>query len=60
MSEISWQDPRGQPVPSVSADQMREVDRLMIESYGIRLVQMMEHAGRHLATLARDRQSPES
>ena len=42
-------------VPSISTEQMREVDRLMIEEYGITLVQMMENAGRDLAQLARER-----
>lgn len=32
---------------------MAEVDRLMIEAYGIALIQMMENAGRNLAELAR-------
>ncbi|MGJ3240318.1 MAG: NAD(P)H-hydrate epimerase [Anaerolineae bacterium] len=40
-------------VPYLSTDQMREVDRLMIDYYHIELIQMMEHAGRNLATLAR-------
>jgi NAD(P)H-hydrate epimerase len=40
-------------VTSVSVDQMREVDRLMTEEVGISLVQMMENAGRSLATHAR-------
>ena len=40
-------------VTSVSVDQMREVDRLMTEEVGISLLQMMENAGRCLATLAR-------
>ena len=39
-------------VPFITADQMREVDRVMVEEYGIRLVQMMENAGRSLARLA--------
>jgi NAD(P)H-hydrate epimerase len=39
--------------PALTAAQMAEVDRLMIEAYGIRLIQMMENAGRHLAELAR-------
>ena len=39
-------------VPILSTDQMREVDRLMIEDYGIVLMQMMENAGRNLADLA--------
>lgn len=42
-------------IPWLSVDQMREVDRAMIEDYEISLVQMMEHAGRHLAHLARVR-----
>jgi hydroxyethylthiazole kinase-like uncharacterized protein yjeF len=33
--------------------QMRAVDRLMVEDYGITLLQMMEHAGRGLADVAR-------
>lgn len=37
----------------ISVAQMREVDRLMTEDYGITLLQMMENAGRSLATLAR-------
>jgi len=40
-------------VPALTTDQMREVDRLMIEAYGIALEQMMENAGRDLAELAR-------
>ncbi len=39
-------------VPSITTEQMREVDRLMIEEYGIALLQMMENAGRNLARLA--------
>ena len=42
-------------VPYVTTDQMREVDRLMVEEYGIVLLQMMENAGRALARLARER-----
>lgn len=41
-------------LPEVDTDQMAEVDRLMIEDYGINLFQMMENAGRSLAILARD------
>lgn len=48
-------DSQSRPVriPAVTAEQMREVDRLMVEVYGITLIQMMEHAGAHLADLAR-------
>ncbi len=42
-------------LPFISTDQMREVDRAMIEDYGILLIQMMENAGRCLADLARKR-----
>jgi NAD(P)H-hydrate epimerase len=43
-----------QAVPWVSVEQMREVDRIMVEELGISLVRMMENAGRSLAQLARD------
>lgn len=43
------------PIPYVTASQMREVDRRMIEDYGIGLIQMMETAGHNLAHLARRR-----
>ncbi len=42
-------------IPFVTTEQMREVDRLMVEEYGILLVQMMESAGRSLAHLVRSR-----
>ncbi len=42
-------------VPYLSAAQMAEVDRVMIQEYRIELIQMMENAGRHLAHLARRR-----
>ena len=40
-------------MPTVTAAQMREIDRLMIEDVGITLEQMMENAGRAFAELAR-------
>jgi NAD(P)H-hydrate epimerase len=40
-------------IPAITTEQMVEVDRLMIEEYGITLMQMMENAGRNLAELAR-------
>jgi len=36
-------------VPSVTADQMREVDRIAVEEFGLGILQMMENAGRNLA-----------
>ena len=41
-------------LPTLTTDQMREVDRAMMQDMGITLMQMMENAGRHLATLARE------
>ena len=43
------------PVPSVTSQQMLEVDRVMEEDLGIGLIQMMENAGRGLARVAVDR-----
>lgn len=40
-------------VPTLSTEQMKMVDRLMVENYGIDLLQMMENAGRSVAELAR-------
>jgi NAD(P)H-hydrate epimerase len=40
-------------VPAVTAAQMREVDRIMVEDLGISLLQMMENAGRSFAELTR-------
>jgi NAD(P)H-hydrate epimerase len=36
-------------IPTVTVDQMREVDRAMVEDMGIELIQMTENAGRCLA-----------
>jgi len=38
---------------AVTADQMREVDRLVAYQYGIQVVQLLENAGRALARVAR-------
>lgn len=39
-------------VPAITAEQMREVDRIAVEETGPNLFQMMENAGRNLALLA--------
>ena len=36
-------------MPAVTADQMREVDRIAVEEFGLTILQMMENAGRNLA-----------
>ena len=38
-------------IPALTTAQMIEVDRLMVDDFGIELIQMMENAGRNLAEL---------
>jgi NAD(P)H-hydrate epimerase len=45
-------------LPSLTMEQMREVDRAMVEDLHIELVQMMENAGRNLVELAVRRFTP--
>lgn len=45
-------------IPCVTAEQMREIDRIMINELHIDLIQMMENAGRNLAQLAVQRFRP--
>lgn len=40
-------------IPALTTQQMIDVDNLMIQEYGILLIQMMENAGRNLAELSR-------
>jgi NAD(P)H-hydrate epimerase len=42
-------------IPSVTAEQMAEVDRIMIREIGVDVLQLMEVAGRAVAAFARDR-----
>jgi NAD(P)H-hydrate epimerase len=48
----------GVDVPAVSAEQMRELDRIATEETGPSLLQMMENAGRNLALLAMELMEP--
>ena len=41
----------GLSVPSVTNEQMREVDRLVVQEFGLQILQMMENAGRNLCEL---------
>lgn len=45
-------------LPELTTEQMREVDRIMVDELHITLLQMMENAGRNLAQLAIDREHP--
>ncbi|MBI2430593.1 MAG: NAD(P)H-hydrate epimerase [Candidatus Levybacteria bacterium] len=40
-------------IPTVTIDQMREVDRLMVEEIGVPILMMMENASRNIAVLSR-------
>jgi NAD(P)H-hydrate epimerase len=44
----------GNPIPAVTAEQMREVDRIAVEDFGLGILQMMENAGRNLAANVMD------
>lgn len=48
----------GVDVPAVDTDQMRELDRIAVEETGPSLLQMMENAGRSLASLAMELMGP--
>ena len=43
----------GRQVPIVTAEQMREVDRIAMEDSNLGILQMMENAGRCLADLGK-------
>lgn len=46
-------EPESATIPAITTDQMRHVDQLMVDVFGIGLLPMMENAGRNLAMLAR-------
>lgn len=49
MQAGAFETPDGSPVPAVTAEEMRAVDRIATRSVGLGLIQMMENAGRNLA-----------
>jgi NAD(P)H-hydrate epimerase len=46
---MQFRTERGLVVPAVSAEQMRAIDRIAVQDFGLGLLQMMENAGRNLA-----------
>ena len=46
---LSFRTRDGTVVPAVTADEMREVDGVAVEEFGLSILQMMENAGRNLA-----------
>ncbi len=51
---VEFMTDKGVTVSAIDTDQMREVDRIAMEETGPNLYQMMENAGRNLATLSID------
>ncbi len=51
---MTFRTQEGIIVPAVTAEQMREVDRIAVEEFGLGILQMMENAGRNLAENVRD------
>ena len=49
MSDPLFWTEQGVPIPAVTAEQMRQVDRIAVEEFGLGILQMMENAGRNLA-----------
>ena len=49
MSDHLFRTKDGMVMPAVTAEQMREVDRIAVEEFGLGILQMMENAGRNLA-----------
>jgi NAD(P)H-hydrate epimerase len=54
-----FRTPDGTVVPAVTTDEMRSVDRVAVETVGLTLPRMMEHAGRTLAMQALEARSGE-
>ena len=54
MSRTTFRTAAGQSIRAVTAETMRDVDRVAVEEVGLELLQMMEHAGRILAWHVRD------
>jgi NAD(P)H-hydrate epimerase len=54
VNDLQFWTEKGIPVPAVTAEQMREVDRIAVEEFGLGVLQMMENAGRNLAQNAMD------
>ena len=49
MTNCCFRTTAGVRVPAIAAEQMREVDRVAMEEFGLGILQMMENAGRNLA-----------
>jgi NAD(P)H-hydrate epimerase len=48
---MPFYSPEGIEIPSVTTEEMREVDRIAVEEFQLGILQMMENAGRNLAQI---------
>ncbi|WP_123533353.1 NAD(P)H-hydrate epimerase [Halosimplex salinum] len=55
MDRTLFETGQGQSVTAVTAEEMRAVDRVAVETFGLGLLQMMENAGRNIASHVRER-----
>jgi NAD(P)H-hydrate epimerase len=54
VDQVIFQTEAGVPVPAVTEEQMREVDRIAMQEFELGVLQMMENAGRILASQVLD------
>jgi len=54
MTRLQFQSDTGTRIPAVTESEMREVDRLAVESFNLGILQMMENAGRNLSITAKE------
>jgi len=54
MDTRAFRTETGRSVTAVTAAEMREIDRVAVEEFGVSLLQMMENAGRNLARCVRE------
>lgn len=52
MRKPQFQTEDGRELPAVTEGEMREIDRIAVDDFGLGILQMMENAGRNVAELA--------
>lgn len=57
---VNFFDEDGRGIPSVTEDEMREIDRIAVQDFHLGVLQMMENAGRNLASHIYDISGEES
>jgi NAD(P)H-hydrate epimerase len=49
---MPFYSPEGIQIPSVTTEEMREIDRITVQEFNLGILQMMENAGRNIAQVA--------